>query len=86
MGSPRKLIPSLDEPIFRYFPKYGDLRNTEKDRIRLRHLLTMSAGLKWDENVPDTDSVHGEMRTWRSADHIRTALEPTMDAAPGEWN
>jgi len=83
----QNLIPGLDEPIFRYFPEYADLRSQEKDRILLRHLLTMSAGLEWDENVPDTDPAHGEMRMWRSADRLRTALEPPVVAAPGViWN
>jgi CubicO group peptidase (beta-lactamase class C family) len=83
----RKLIPSLDEPMLQYFPEYADLRTAEKDRILLRHLLTMSAGLDWDEYVPDTDPIHGEMRMWRSRDHLRTALEPRVVAAPGQvWN
>lgn len=83
----RRLIPSLDEPIFQYFPEYAELRTSEKDRILLRHLLTMSAGLDWDENVPDTDPIHGEMRMWRSRDHLRTALEPRVVPAPGQvWN
>ena len=83
----RKDIPSLDAPMFAYFPEYADLRTPEKDRITLRHLLTMSAGLDWDENVPDTDPRHGEMRMWREADHLRVALKPPVVAAPGEiWN
>jgi CubicO group peptidase (beta-lactamase class C family) len=83
----RKLIPSLEESIFQYFPEYPDLRTAEKDRIRARHLLTMSAGLEWDENVPDIDPIHGEMRMGRSRDHLRTALEPRLVAAPGQvWN
>src|SRR5262249_51410356 len=83
----RRDIPSLDAPMFAYFPEYADLRTPEKDRITLRHLLTMSAGLDWDENVPDTDPRHGEMRMWREADHLRVALKPPVVAAPGEiWN
>ena len=42
----RKLVPSVDEPVFKYFPEYADLRTPEKDRITIRHLLTMSAGLQ----------------------------------------
>jgi CubicO group peptidase (beta-lactamase class C family) len=83
----RKLIPSLDEPVFQYFPDYVDLRTPEKDRILLQHLLTMSAGLDWDENVPISDPRHGEARMWRSGDRLHTALEPRMVAAPGlNWN
>jgi len=83
----RKLIPSLDKPVFEYFPDYADLRSPEKDHILLRHLLTMSAGLEWDENVDVSDPRNGEARMWRSPDRLRTALEPPLVAIPGEvWN
>src|SRR5947208_15550992 len=48
----RKLIRSVDEPVFAYFPEYADLRTPEKDGVRLRHLLTMSPGFDWDEYCP----------------------------------
>src|SRR5262245_15492736 len=83
----RQLIPNISVPVFKYFPEYADLRTSDKDRIQLRHLLTMSAGLEWDENVPVTDSNHGEMRMWRSNDPLRVALEPRVVAAPRlDWN
>ena len=83
----RKHLPGLDARVLDYFPEYADLRTPEKERITVRHLLTMSAGLDWDENVPISDPRHGEMRMWRTADHLRVALEPPMVAAPGEaWN
>ena len=83
----RRHLPGLDARVLDYFPEYADLRTPEKERITVRHLLTMSAGLDWDENVPITDPRHGEMRMWRTADHLRVALEPPMVAAPGEvWN
>lgn len=81
------LMPSLDRPIFDYLPDYADLRTPAKDEITIRHLLTMSAGLAWDENLPLADPDHGELRLWRSADPIRTALEPPLVAKPGSvWN
>jgi CubicO group peptidase (beta-lactamase class C family) len=46
----RGLIKDLDAPVLSYFPEYSDLRSPEKDRITLRHLLTMSAGLEWYES------------------------------------
>jgi CubicO group peptidase (beta-lactamase class C family) len=83
----RQLIPNISVPVFEYFPEYADLRTPDKDRIQLHHLLTMSAGLEWDENVPVTDPNHGEMRMWRSNDPLRVALEPRVAAAPGlDWN
>ena len=47
----RKLIASVDERVFNYFPEYADVKTPEKDAITLRHLLTMSAGLRANESV-----------------------------------
>jgi CubicO group peptidase (beta-lactamase class C family) len=78
---------SLDAAIFSCFPEYADLRTPDKDCILLRHVLTMSSGLAWDENVPISNPNHGEMRLWRSADSLRSALEPACVTPPGaEWN
>ncbi|WP_234684886.1 serine hydrolase domain-containing protein [Bradyrhizobium monzae] len=41
----RGLIRDLDAPLVSYLPDYAGLREADKDRITLRHLLTMSAGL-----------------------------------------
>ena len=83
----RKLIPGLDEPVFNYFPEYADLRTPDKARITLRHLLTMSSGLAWDENLPYTDPNNSEAAMLRSGDRWRFALQPRLLVAPGsEWN
>lgn len=80
-------VSSLDEPIFTYFSEYSALRTPVKDRILLRHLLTMSAGFAWDENLPADNPDNGEMRMWRSKDYLRTALEPAVVDEPGtNWN
>ena len=47
----RKLIASVDERVFSYFPEYAEIKTPEKDAITLRHLLTMSAGLRANESV-----------------------------------
>jgi CubicO group peptidase (beta-lactamase class C family) len=44
----RGLIRDLDAPLVSYLSDYKGLRESEKDRITLRHLLTMSAGLGFD--------------------------------------
>ena len=76
-------IPDLDVPVFDFFPEYADLRTIDKAQIRVRHLLEMSAGLDWDEDVPATDPANGEIRLWRADDHLRAALEPDVLFEPG---
>jgi hypothetical protein len=42
----------LTKPLPIWFPEYSDPRTPEKQRISLRHLLTMSARLERNEYVP----------------------------------
>jgi len=42
-------IESIDEPIFKFFPEYLDLRDSLKAKITIEHLLTCTSGLKWNE-------------------------------------
>jgi CubicO group peptidase (beta-lactamase class C family) len=83
----RKLVPSINEPVFKYFPEYVDLRTLARDRITIRHLLTMSAGLEWNENLPYTNPNNSEVAMLRSPDRWRFALEPRVVDEPGSnWN
>jgi CubicO group peptidase (beta-lactamase class C family) len=83
----RKLIKDIDEAVIDWFPEYSDLRTPETARVSLRHLLTMSAGLEWNEYVPVTDPKHSEMRMLSSADQYRYVLEQPVVAPGGQvWN
>jgi CubicO group peptidase (beta-lactamase class C family) len=70
----RGLIGSLNEPIFSFFPELSDLRSPDKDRIQLRHALTMSMGLKWVEATPSTEDNNDESRMHMAADPCRYVL------------
>ena len=48
-------IESVDESLFDYFPDYAHLATPEKQKITLRHVLTMSAGIEWTEVLEDWD-------------------------------
>jgi CubicO group peptidase (beta-lactamase class C family) len=77
-------LEGVDEPVTRFFPEYADLRGPERDRIRLRHLLTMSAGLAWDEIIPYSDPANSERQMSAAPDPYRYALEQPVVAPPGE--
>ncbi|PMS37396.1 CubicO group peptidase (beta-lactamase class C family) [Trinickia symbiotica] len=76
-------IGDLDEPVFSFFPEYADLRTPEKDAISLRHLLTMSAGLAWDEACPYSDPANSERRMSDATDRCRYVLEQPIVRPPG---
>jgi CubicO group peptidase (beta-lactamase class C family) len=74
--------------VLSFFPEYSDLRTPEKDRITLRHLLTMSAGLEWHEHdTPYTSPANSENRMDDAPDPFRFVLEQAVVAPPGQiWN
>ena len=67
----RKLIKSADEPVVKFFPDYSALKTPGWDNITLRHLLTMSSGIQWDEN-----------RAWKDPQERRTASRQRGRSVP----
>ena len=79
----RGLLTDLDASVFSFFPEYEALRTPEKDRITLRHLLTMSSGLAWDEiQYTDPSNSYRQMEFAPRADHY--VLAQPLAAQPGE--
>jgi len=83
----RKIISDVDQPVFSYFPDMAALRTPEKDRITLRHLLTMASGLTWDETRPYDREANDERRMIYSTDPYRFTLgKPVAEKAGTKWN
>jgi CubicO group peptidase (beta-lactamase class C family) len=83
----RKLIAGVDEPVVKFFPDYAALKAPGWDSITLRHLLTMSSGVTWDENLPWTDPRNDEPHLGQEPDPIRYVLAKPIAAPPGTvWN
>jgi CubicO group peptidase (beta-lactamase class C family) len=79
------MIESVDVPVFDFFPEYEQLRTSEKDRILLRHLLTMTAGLEWEQFRYDcSDPRNDGARMWRVGDVLEYTLSKPCVAVPGE--
>src|SRR6185312_16432893 len=76
-------FPALNSSVFDAFSDYADLRTAEKARITFRDLLTMSAGLAWDENRPFTDPLNNESGMIQAEDPIRYILSQPVANAPG---
>ena len=67
----RKLIKSADEPVLKFFPDYAAVKSPGWDNITLRHLLTMSSGMQWDEN-----------RAWKDPEERRAASQHRSRSVP----
>lgn len=74
---------SLDQSVLAFFPEHADLRNAQKDRITIRHLLTMSSGLAWDESLPYADRRNSETAMNLAPDAARYVLEQPLWNEPG---
>lgn len=77
-------IKDIDAPVLSLLPQYADLRSPETDRITLRHLLTMSSGLAWSEDLPYSDPRNSERLMSDAPDPYRYVLEQPFATAPGE--
>ena len=80
------LIKDIDQPVFSFFPEYSKYNTNGKQNITIRHLLTMSSGLSWDEENKD-ESKNCESIMERSANPIDFILNRPLAATPGTiWN
>jgi CubicO group peptidase (beta-lactamase class C family) len=75
---------SLDTPVIHWFPK-GVVRNLDerKGRMTLRHVLTMSTGLDWDEDVPYDDPKNTATGMEASGDWVSYVIDRPMAGEPG---
>ncbi len=71
------LIESVEAAVYDFFPEYKSITDERKKRVLLKHLLTMTAGLEWDQ-LRDSD------RMWSGEDIIELVLGKPMVAEPGE--
>jgi CubicO group peptidase (beta-lactamase class C family) len=82
----RKEFPAdLDTPILKYFDEYKIANLDErKRRITLRHLLTMTAGLEWNEDLPYNDPKNSCDVMESKHDWVEYVINQPMAAEPGK--
>jgi CubicO group peptidase (beta-lactamase class C family) len=82
----RKEFPAdLDAPIMKYFDDYKIANLDERKRhITLRNLLTMTAGLEWNEDLPYNDPKNSADVMEATHDWVQYVINQPMAAEPGK--
>lgn len=76
-------IKSLDDSIFDYFPEYSKYAEGDKKAITIKHVLSMTAGLEWDEKISYADPKNSEIQMNNAADAIDFVLKQKLADKPG---
>ena len=84
IATARKEFPALDTPVLSFFDA-SKVANVDdrKRRMTLRHLLTMSSGLDWDEDLPYADPKNDSSRMEATFDWVRYTIDRPMKQEPG---
>jgi CubicO group peptidase (beta-lactamase class C family) len=76
-------IKSLEQPVIEWFPEYPELHTPAHRRVTLAHVLSMTSGLDWNEDIPYTDPRNDEIRMTRDSQPLRYALARAFASDPG---
>jgi CubicO group peptidase (beta-lactamase class C family) len=78
-------IKSVDEPITNYLPELLD-KDERFESITIRHLLTMSSGIKYEEggDLPWSEEAD-DTKTYYATDLRELALNCRIEGKPGEY-
>jgi CubicO group peptidase (beta-lactamase class C family) len=83
----QEFIGGPDESVFSFFPEYAHLSDEQKDRITVAHLLTMTSGLKWNEqDVFYSDPENDIIKMFVARDPIEHVLaKPLIHPPASTW-
>jgi CubicO group peptidase (beta-lactamase class C family) len=76
-------IKSLDQPIFEFFPEYVRYAEGDKKKITIKHVLSMTAGLDWNERISYADPMNSEIQMERAANSTEYVLSQKLVEKPG---
>ena len=84
VATARNEFPRLDSPVLQFFD-VSKVANVDerKRRMTIRHLLTMTSGIDWDEDVPYADPRNDSSRMEASFDWVRYTIDRPMAHEPG---
>ncbi len=78
-------IENVNQSIFDYLPEYRHFNKDGKGKITIEHLLTMTAGLGWNEwAVPYGNLKNDIVMLWQVKDPIAYILNKPLNDEPGK--
>lgn len=81
----QNMLKNVDQYVYQLFPDYQRTEwISKKYEITLRHLLSMTSGIEWDENRSIKDSRHDYFSMGRGGDWIRYVFNKELVAQPGQ--
>jgi CubicO group peptidase (beta-lactamase class C family) len=80
-------IQSVEDTVLSFFPQYN-ITDSIKQKILLKHILTLTTGFDWDEKTyPYTDPRNSEYEMVQTDDWMEFVLQRPLSHNPGEiWN
>jgi CubicO group peptidase (beta-lactamase class C family) len=80
-------VPPLDTPLLEQFPQLTDLPDLEqRRRWTIRHAISMTLGLEWNEEISYDDPRNGQTAMDRADDPYRYVLGlPIVAVAGARW-
>ena len=72
-------IKSVNEKVFDLLPEYANYNIDARQNLTVKHLLTMSAGLEWNEDIPYKDTLNSERQMMRHKDPIDFVLRQPFE-------
>ena len=76
-------IKSIDQPVFDFFEDYKQFNDEGREKLTIKHLLTMTSGLQWNEEISYDNPENSEIQMINSGDGIGFVLSRDLIAEPG---
>ena len=77
-------IKSVDQKVFEFFPEYAKHDTGIRSALTIKHLLSMSSGIVWNEDIPYDNPENSEIRMTRSPNQVEYVLSQPMEFPPGQ--
>jgi len=77
------LIRDVHQNIFEFFYDYEIYRNQGREFLTVEHLLTMTTGMEWNEEIPYSNPENSQIQMDKSANPLAYFLSRPLIADPG---